>query len=56
MKKDTESVTTIANQNQDLNFVIRRHPISKVPVVYKCVEASIDEIAESMVPFSGIGQ
>lgn len=56
MIKEKESNTNISDDSGDLRFVIRRHPISKQNVVYKTIEASVDDIADGFVPFDGIGK
>lgn len=56
MKKDKESISTISDDTDNLQFVIRRHPVTKQNVVYKTIEASMDDITDAIVPFNGVGQ
>ncbi len=56
MTKDKEGVATILNETGELVFIIRRDPKTSKNVVYKAVEASVDEITDVMVPFIGIGK
>lgn len=55
MRKDTEGVTTILNDEGSLIAIIRRDPVTKANKVHMTPEASVDQITDLMVPFSGIG-